>query len=293
MKYRMALALAAAALVAQAQKAQPWDGATPSNIVPTFDKGSLAVYDGSDIQIYSPDGSPALRLVGGKERSLTNAAVDTDGTAVAGVSRISNAATVGGVAVFDHTGVLLREFGTGEYVPTQLCFGPDHSLWTIGWKDGNTADSAKDFFILRHYSLDGKELGAYLPRSSLPVTDAGETPEASRALGRWGLRISKDRVGAFLYYVGRKGHLWVETGFDGKETGRWAVEVDTPPGAFTWDGDLYAQAPGRQLVKLDKKTGTWNAQPTLSEGILLGATENDLVFWRRGESALRYVALKR
>src|ERR1035437_6236493 len=70
------------------------------------------------------------------------------------------------------------------------------------------------------------------------------------------------------------------------------TEVDTPPGAFTWDGDLYAQAPGRQLVKLDKKTGTWNAQPTLSEGILLGARENELVFWRRGESALRYVALK-
>ncbi|HEX7423322.1 MAG TPA: hypothetical protein VF311_05465 [Terriglobales bacterium] len=69
--------------------------------------------------------------------------------------------------------------------------------------------------------------------------------------------------------------------------------MDTPPGAFTWDGDLYAQAPGRQLVKLDKKTGTWNAQPTLSEGILLGARENELVFWRRGESALRYVALKR
>ncbi len=36
--------------------------------------------------------------------------------------------TAGGIASFDRTGAQMCFFDTGEYLPTQICVGPDHSI---------------------------------------------------------------------------------------------------------------------------------------------------------------------
>jgi hypothetical protein len=41
----------------------------------------------------------------------------------------------GGIAVFDPTGIQSAFIDAGtNWMPTLVCFGPDHSIWTIGWR---------------------------------------------------------------------------------------------------------------------------------------------------------------
>src|SRR5438876_3932680 len=40
------------------------------------------------------------------------------------------------------------------------------TIWTLGWQGVKASRKNDDYFVLRNYSQDGQELGAFLPRSS-------------------------------------------------------------------------------------------------------------------------------
>jgi hypothetical protein len=63
----------------------------------------------------------------------------------------------------------------------------------------------------------------------------------------------------------------------GKELGRWPIDIDGYPAAFTPQGTVYAQAVGG-IVVLDHSTGKWNRDASVSGETLLGADGNSLVF---------------
>ena len=71
-----------------------------------------------------------------KWTNVVNAAPDNDGSLAIAVEYQLDKLHAGGVAVFDPTGHQTAFIDTGaNWSPTQLCFGPDHSIWAIGWRD--------------------------------------------------------------------------------------------------------------------------------------------------------------
>jgi len=140
----------------------------PLSISPTFDHGFLIVWDRDTdgvtkalktISVYGPTGSrlyqSAIQGPNLKEATLLNGAADDDGT-VAVVFDLP-----GGFAILDSSGKQIQTVVTSPYVPTQICFAPDHTIWVAG----NTA-YGKDEMLFRRYSRDGKELGRFVPGST-------------------------------------------------------------------------------------------------------------------------------
>jgi len=270
---------------------------TPLNITPTFDKGYLFVYDAHQIEVFGPDGARLYGIsaqVGNcKLVSIENAAVDTDGTIVGAVMYSPDGTSIkegGGIAVFDQSGKQVRFLDTGRYHPTQIAFGPDHSIWTLGWPGSQARRWDDDFFILRNYSQDGQELGHFLPRYSFDREPDPVGPE----IGMWQLRVIGDRVGAVIYEtpVYREGQnnrpmVWVETNLKGQELGRWEVGANPEPRAFTQSGGLY-RSEGSSVSIFDCATKAWRKIATPAEGDLLGADRGSLVFLK-GANTLRWV----
>jgi len=272
---------------------------TPLNIVPTFDKGHVIVYDAGGVIVYAPDGSLAYSVTahveGARHANILNASVDADGTLVAAIAYEAIAYDPGkgrrrggGIASFDRTGAQTRFFDTAEYLPTQVCVGPDHSIWTLGWRwPGNT--SKDDYFVLRNYSLAGQEIGAFLPRSSF----APEPDPVGPCTGSWQLRIANGRVGA-LFYIStalkaeqQLRAMWIETELNGKEAGRWDFDAGRDLFAFTQSGALYGQ--GHDIAVFDRSTNRWHPVVGMPTGNLLGADGDNLVFYMKDGSAVRRV----
>ena len=265
---------------------------SPNSIVPTFDKGYLMVYNGAKVDLYSPDGWPlysAAPVVPDTDSArIQNAATDTDGALAAAVAYGDKRKHGGGIALFDHSGKQIQFFDTYKYLPTQLAFADDHTIWTLGWQ-GFPA-SHDDYLILRHYSEDGQELGAFLHRSTF---DAEHDPVGPNT-GLWQLRVAGNRIGALFYEssILSQGQqllsmVWVEFDLNGKELGRWDVGHQWVPDAFTTNGALY-RLDDTGVSRLDRLNGTWRHAGGAS-GRLIGADGNDLVFLVRGTNTLRWV----
>jgi len=251
----------------------------PLNIVPTFDHGYLAVYEKSGFAVYRPDGSLQMRTGSPGGGIAVNVDIDSDGTVAAAVQ--SHDTRTGDIRIFSRDGSPDGQIDTGPYLPSQVCFAPDHSLWTLGNENGRRIDDRPDYSILRHYSHTGDLLGEFFPRSSFPAdSDPGQD-----IVGMWRLRIAGGRIGAALPMGPHKGLLWLETDLTGAETGRWAVPLTAAPAAMTDSGAVYVSGEG--ISMLDRATVSWNSVPRSSNDILLGAEGNTLVFAIRGTNRMR------
>ena len=258
----------------------------PRNIAPTYLNGYLAVYElGEMVSTYKPDGSPAMTIARPENGYMPNVAIDTDGFVAGAVDYTGESR--GGVSIFGPTGVATRVIDTGKYRPSGVCFAPDHTVWAIGWQEKKEPEGDATYSLLRRYSRDGTLLGEFLPRNSLP---AGRNEPAHPITGGWNLRIAQGRVGAFLTYGGTKG-LWVETDLQGKEVGRWPVDIDGHPAAFTATGEVYARAVSGIAV-LDHVAGKWNYTAIEATDVLVGSDGDALVFAVRGENRLRKAAAR-
>ncbi len=163
------------------------------------------------------------------------------------------------------------------------------------------AEDREDYFQVRKFSKEGKQAGAYLPRSLFP----GGLAPFSGCRGLWLVRAVADRIGA-LAYRSDAGHQpeWVELNLDGKLIGRWKLGRDADGGlAYTSDARLFARSWDRKsgkplLSRLDKDSSAWiaveNPMPgdEFRAGLLLGADENDLVFAEPGGLRLRWTPVQ-
>jgi hypothetical protein len=263
----------------------------PTNTGPSFDHGYLFTYEEQNkFSLYAKDGS--LVYTGTPEVPdatsvfTQNGSADSDGSlAIAVRYRIGQRPeTQGGMALFDSAGTQERFVRTGDFVPTQVCFADDHSLWAVGEiPRRTTSDTSGDYPILRHYSKSGEELGSSLARSSSSPDDTPIMP----VLGQWGMRASKDRIGVFArHYHGPA--EWIETDFDGKELGRWKA-TDLSPLAFTSKGTVYALGDNGVMV-LNHASGAWKPAGIKSkDGHILGADHDSLVITVHGANSVRWV----
>jgi hypothetical protein len=278
---------------AQSPSEITFDGLRDSNPGPTFDHGYVVAWDlhhVHSVTLYSPDGGKMFDVSSfelpdeTKTTAPISVAVDTDGISAL-VYWIEHDPR-SGIAILDTSGNQLRVIQTQPFRPSQVCFAPDHSIWTFGdqWKDGDLP--VPDFMTFRHYSRNGKLLGSFVPRSALPGWEgAGLDQVVSPFIGHWRLRAAKDRIGAAMR-VGPFKHAWVELNLDGGLIGQWTYtnsrEDGVSPAAFDSTGLLYGShwIDGKEVAIsiFDKLTSTWRHVPSLPNGRVLGADGTRLVY---------------
>lgn len=256
----------------------------PRNIAPAVDHGYLAVYETGGIAVYAPDGSLTARIGSPAGAAIINADMDSDGSIATAVEAYRP--MTGTISFFGRDGMPNGQIVTGEYIPSQVCFAPDRSIWTLGSEESQPSGERADYFLLRHYSRGGGLLGQFLARSSFPsAIDPGLA-----AMGLGAIRIADGRIGVMLSNAGETRHnLWLELGLDGKELGRWTgSDAAQMPRAMTASGAVYAQ--GKGLYMLDRASGSWKPVPRSSNGSLLGADGDTLIFAVPGMNRIRRAA---
>src|SRR5690349_9437308 len=112
----------------------------------------------SQIRLYAPDGHLALATdlqePGGSPPNLTGLAIDTDGTIAVSYADPDHG-NRGGIEFLDSTGKRTGGIDTQNYLPGNLCYADDHSLWSFGWqhaKDDPTGADRQDYMLVRKYS---------------------------------------------------------------------------------------------------------------------------------------------
>ena len=254
---------------------------SPLNNEPTFNHGYLAVYEEKGMSVYAPSGSLAMKISSPDGAHIVNADIDVDGSVA--VVTDGMRPRLGAILLFHPDGSPGGRIETGWLEPSQVCFAPDHSIWTLGMESRVPMSEHTDYFLLKHYSRDGQVLGRYFPRSSF-APSPGAGPGGLNE-GGWQLRIANGRIGVLLVAVGENERpLWLETDLTGKETGRWTVTSDGGPGAMTDSGTVYFQGTG--ISTLDRASGKWKESPKSPDTILLGAEGDTLVFGVRGTNRL-------
>ena len=254
-------------------------GHEPSTGLAVYNRDARLAYQAN---LTAPDGTPAYLHQKG-------VVADTDGTVIltmwfggyGGFAPVKG----GGIIFLDPNGRQTQFIDTGRFMPATLCFAPDHSLWTVGTQFGPQDGDVRgaDYPLVRHYSRDGKLIGAFLARASFPP---GLTPGSS---GISWMRAANDRIG-IMTYPGQVSDTptWVELDFQGKEIGRWKLggsDLGNGGWAFTSDAQLYARprigsSQRRLLSVFDRSTSSWHAIGSGSDpGVqLMGADGTDLVF---------------
>jgi hypothetical protein len=252
------------------QSARPFSAGAA---LPVMDHGWLIFldHDSPTIYVQRPDGTPAywatIELAGGVRPSLNDAAVDAEGRAAVAVAyRVSNIGAGGAIVMLGASGKQTATHSTGRYLPEHLCFDPQGSVWTTGWqRDPVRMDSEdeQDYGVIRRFNARGEQTGAFVNRSTFPRP--GLSPGISGG-GRWGIRWSRDRVGAYLMSgLTSERMVWLELDRSGKELGRWTLDGVHSNGIAFADGELYSAIERRtnettwvyNLVRLDRATGHW------------------------------------
>jgi hypothetical protein len=266
-----------------------------SNYVPGFYKGYLYFCEpGGVLTLFAPDGQEVFSLPfeghGNGLVRIESMAVDSSKILAVGWQDRPNA----GIDIRDLSGNLIRTIDTGFYIPAHLAFGTDHFLWALGWRrDANDPVSSDrgDYPIVRKYSIEGKEIRAYLQRWLF----RGGLPPGSSGWQSRGITVTADRLGidAISGDVSNQKE-WVELDLNGNLTGRWRLgpQNQSSEVAFTSDDQAYIHrynpdADAMQFFRLNRKTSAWDLVPSPGAGLdwLYGADGDKLVFTHRHDGA--------
>jgi hypothetical protein len=228
---------------------------------------------------------------------VSDATVDSDGFVAAAVSfrvwenapegkseKVTTSGPFGGIVVLDKSGIQTEFVGTGRYLPKRICFDRNHQIWTLG-----SEQEWRNEFLLHEYSREGKQIGAYIQRSTLP-----HKLPISEFYGSF-LRSGGDRIGVLLVSGPTSEDAeWFEVDLLGTLIGRWSVKEEYLNGgvasrglALTASGKTYARSTQR-ISTFDASTASWKTVK-LDGNLdrLLGADGDELVFILSKEDATR------
>ncbi|MBV9157391.1 MAG: hypothetical protein JO097_14095 [Acidobacteriaceae bacterium] len=236
----------------------------------------------TQVTVYNRDRKPAFSVLERKDDSSTVMwAVDSDGI-VAGAYQ-PRGLKEGRIDLLDLASNVIRTINTGSYIPQQVVFALDHTIWTASYNAAN--DGTQDFNVLHHYARTGEELGQALPWSQI----SGDFTHPVIGIIRGGqlLYVANDRIGwnAALHPGPR---TWVEVSFSGVLLGKY--ELKTPDGlslfplAMTRGGNVYAmifKSHSARFAVLDRSKGVWQKVVGDPGGGLIGSEGDNLVFFTR------------
>jgi len=251
-----------------------------------YSNGYLLSWDSPEytqVTVYGRDAKPAFSAPERMGDSHVSWAVDSDGV-VAG-AYWAHHLMEGHIDLLDRTGIVTRTISTGSYIPLQVVFAPDHTIWTAG----NIAlnDGSRDFNVLHHYARTGEELGQAL--SWYQVGGDRKHPVVQPALGSQLLYIANDRIGwnAGWLRPGRRPPTWIEISFSGILLGKYDLETTDGlslwPAAMTASGNVYTRIAkfrsAARFAVLDRSKGVWQKVVGDPPGALIGSEGDNLVFF--------------
>jgi hypothetical protein len=262
----------------------------PDVPVPQFRHGFLVLLHSptsNGLSAFGPDGSLAFDQVielpgGGLPSTVTDVDFDQDGNAAVAAGALGTApCMVNGVLLLDRAGRQIRFIDTGCFVPGHVAIAPDHSIWTFGYQvdPGNLTEDRQDYMTVRQFTFDGKQVSAFLPRSSFPK---GLAPGAA-FFGRNGIVVTADRVGVLAHPGEGSVSEWVELDLNGNVRDRLRTPQHSPIGvfAFTADGHVFLGGHNNDLLTIDPALHEWKSLPHQST-VLMGADANTLVYRKSG-----------
>ena len=250
--------------------------------IAVYSNGYLLSWDSpqyTHVTLYGRDAKPAFSAPERTDNSsFVMWAVDSDGV-VAGAYRPPHLME-GRIDLFDLTGHVTRTINTGSYIPQQVVFAPDHTIWTLAYNAEN--DGSQDFNALHHYARSGEELGQSFSWSQIARDLKHPVIETIR--GSQLLYVASDRIGwnATLHPGAR---TWIEVSFSGALLGKY--ELKTTDGlslmsvAMTASGNAYAKifkSPSARFAVLDRSKGVWLEVVGDPGGVLIGSEGDNLVF---------------
>src|ERR1700693_2258698 len=206
---------------------------------------------------YGPDGQFAyqknIELPGGSQPVVGDVDFDADGNAAVAASAIGGpSGFLSGILLLDRTGRETGFIDTGRYIPAHIAIAPDHSIWALGWQrdaEKPRLTDRQDYGIVRHFSAGGKQVQAYLLRSSFP---AGLEP------GNPGpgvhIEVTQDRVGILANSGPTSASAeWVELGLNGNVLDRSQIDdpLEAHALAFTADDHVYLASRRGAVYTLD------------------------------------------
>jgi len=250
--------------------------------VAVYSNGYLLSWDSpqyTQVTLYGRDGKPAFSApeqIG--DSSPVMWAVDSDGL-VAG-AYTPNRLMEGRIDLLDSFGNVTHTINTGLYIPQQLVFAPDHTIWTGGYNAANRG--TQDFNVLHHYARTGEELGQALPWSQ--ISGDFRHPVIGTLLGGQLLYVANDRIGwnAALHPGSR---TWIEVSFSGVFLGKYDLKtadgLSLFPVAMTASGNAYAmifKSHSARFAVLDRSKRVWQKVVGDPSGALIGSEGDNLVF---------------
>lgn len=248
-----------------------------------YSNGYLLSWDNpqyTHVTVYGRDAKPAFSAPEQPDDSSPVMwAVDSDGV-VAG-AYWSRHPMEGRIDLLDLTGNVIRTIDTGSYVPQQVVFAPDHTIWTAAFDARR--QGAQDFNVLHHYARTGEELGQALSWSQIGGDLKHPVIESIRG-GRF-LYVANDRIGwnAGLH-IGYR--TWIEVSFSGDVLGKYDMKTTDGlalmPLAMTANGDVYAmifKSHSARFAVLDRSKGVWQKIAANPGNGLIGSEGDNLVFF--------------
>jgi hypothetical protein len=236
---------------------------------------------------YSPNGYFAyqklLQLPGAHDPVVEDVDFDSDGnTAVAVSAQTGESGFLHGILLLDSNGTDVGFTDTGRYFAAHVAMAPDRTIWTLGWQRDASKPfrvDRQDYKAVRQFSAEGKELNAYLARSTFP-------PELELGMPGpgGGIEVTTDRVG-ILAAKNSMNQEWVELDLNGNVIQRSRTDgtlrsVHLNFGAFTSDDHVFLQGSrAGEVYTLDHASQTWKPIPKLGTGFLMGADGESLVYY--------------
>jgi len=270
-----------------------------SLFAPQYESGYVVAHGDEgqhQITVYGPDAKPRYSADVFAAGSPYYGAwvVDSDGVGARGYRQHLQ----GHIDFVDLAGKVLRTIDTGSYEPTHLTFATDHSIWAVGFVD-HYETNEPDFHVVRHYSRSGEKLGESVPWTAIAGGFNAYTALQPTVLAGRRLFSSGDRIG-FTSEVSYDKRIWIEVDFGGNLIRQYAFgSYDADyfvPTAMTASGGVYGRMYNAHEFKgygiLDRSKGTWRRLASHSQGSLIGADGEDLVFSRHdaGWTVLQRVA---
>jgi hypothetical protein len=229
--------------------------------------------------LYGRDAKPAFSALERTDSYQVSWAADSDGVAAAAYSPTHQ--KEGHIDVLDQAGIVIGTINTGSYIPRQVAFAPDHTVWAACYNAGSLP--GQDFNVLHHYARTGEELGQALSYAQIGGDLKHPVIESPRGLQL--LHIANDRVGwNEALHTGSR--TWVELSFSGDFLGKY--ELKTPDGlsvmsvAMTASGNVYAMIlkpiGEARFAVLNREKGVWEKVSGDPGGVVIGSEGDNLAF---------------
>jgi hypothetical protein len=152
----------------------------------------------ANVQVYDADGRKIYEArVWPRQASrvaLTDVAVSPAGDVVV-VGYANDSSPHGSFfARINPAGVVSPAIRIQPFEGQNVTFGPDGTLWILGWELNHLRSFGPDHATLRRYTLDGKLLGEFLPWSGFGCPPQRHPAIGDGGAGKAALLASRDRV---------------------------------------------------------------------------------------------------